>query len=202
LRLSILLLMTILVPVTRRYWAPRVASSLVCTSETPHSDALLLENFDPDYLVFERAETLVRAGVASRVIVHVHASGEDGEPNGVDRGIVELFAKIARLPQFEIVPIRQTEPISFNAAVQIRDALLEKQVRSVVVIAPGFRSRRSALVYRQVLTPAGIRVACDPVFGVYTPANWTETWHGIQGVIEHFTKLQYYRFWVLPWNGS
>jgi hypothetical protein len=140
----------------------------VCTPETPVSDALLLENFDPDFLVFERAETLVRAGVSSRVIVHVHASGEDGEPNGVDRGIVELFAKIARLPQFEIVPIRQTEPISFNAAVQIRDALLEKHVRSVVVIAPGFRSRRSALVYRQVLTPAGIRVTCDPVFGVNT----------------------------------
>jgi hypothetical protein len=28
--------------------------------------------------------------------------------------------------------------------------------------------------------------------------NWTQTWHGIQDVVEQWLKLQYYRLWVLP----
>ena len=65
------------------------------------------------------------------------------------------------------------------------------------MVTPGFRSQRSSLVYQAVLAPAGIAVYCVPVFGQKTPANWTETWHGIQEVAEQFLKLQYYRFYVL-----
>jgi hypothetical protein len=196
LRFLVLLALIVTVTVTKSFWATRLAQSLVCAAETPHSDALLLENFDPDYLVFERAEALERAGIASRAFVPA-ATGEEGEPNAVDKGTVELMAGIARLSNFEIVPVRVTEPISLNAAVQIRDELIKKQIRSVIVVSPGFRSRRSALIYSTVLKPAGIRVSCDPVFGTSTPATWTQTWHGIQGVLEHSVKLLYYRFWVL-----
>ena len=96
-----------------------------------------------------------------------------------------------------IIPIDAVEPISLNAANQIRDALLKENIKSVVVVSPAFRSRRSMLVYDAVLTPAGIRAGCAPVHGLRSPENWTDTWHGIQGVVEQFGKLQYYRFWVL-----
>ena len=197
LRLSVLVLGIGLIAATREYWALRLAESLVCTAETPQSDALLLENFDPDYLVFEHAETLQRSGIAPLAFVPA-ASAEEGGPNAVDRGMADLMARVARLAKFEILPIRVTEPISLNAAIQIRDELVKRQVRSIIVISPGFRSRRSSLIYSRVLNPAGIRVSCDPVFGLTKTTNWTRTWHGIQGVMEHFMKLQYYRFWVLP----
>jgi len=196
-RLSVLLVGIILIVATRDYWALRLAESLVCTADTPPSDALLLENFDPDYLVYERAEALYGMGIAPRIFVPTTANDESG-PTPVDQGITELLARVARLKTFEVLPIRiSEEPISLNAAIQIRDELLKKQVRSIIVIAPGFRSRRSSLVYRTVLNPAGIRVSCDPVFGLNTPSNWTHTWHGIEGVVEHIAKLNYYRFWVL-----
>ena len=201
LRLSLLVLVLVIVPATRRFWAPHFASTLTCTQATPNSDALLLENFDPDYLVFERAETLLRAGIASRVFVPAPA-GAEGEPKGVEKGIVDMMARIARLPKVEIIPIRVIEPISLNAAVDIRDALVKEQIHSIVVVAPGFRSQRSALVYSTVLEPANIQVSCEPVFGLSTGANWTESWHGLQLVLEQFGKLQYYRFWVLPWSKS
>jgi hypothetical protein len=41
-------------------------------------------------------------------------------------------------------------------------------------------------------------VYCAPVFGRTTPERWTATWHGIQDVSEEFLKLQYYRFYVIP----
>ena len=45
---------------------------------------------------------------------------------------------------------------------------------------------------------AGTQLSCVPVFGSTTPQRWTATWHGIQGVVEEFLKLQYYRFYVIP----
>ena len=178
------------------FWTVRLAQGLVCAEHAPNSDALLLENFDQDYLVFERAEVLRRAGLASRVLVPITAS--DGlTPNTVDAETAGVMARVAHLPAFEPIPIQLKEPISLNAAYQIRDFLLQKNVRSVVVVAPGFRSRRSTLVYRTVLEPAGISVGCVPVFGTSTPENWSESTHGIQGVAEQFLKLQYYSFYAL-----
>jgi hypothetical protein len=53
------------------------------------------------------------------------------------------------------------------------------------------------LVYRAVLGKA-TQIHCVPVFGRTTPERWADTWHGIQQVTEEFVKLQYYRFYVLP----
>ena len=101
------------------------------------------------------------------------------------------------MPEPEFIPIQEIEPISLNAAYQIRDFLTKVHLRSVIVVTDGFRSKRSALVYHAVLDPAGINVSCIPVFGQRTPKNWTETWHGIQEVAKQLLKLQYYRFYVL-----
>ena len=109
------------------------------------------------------------------------------------------MARQARLGAWEVLPIREVEPITLNAAAQLRDHLVGERVRSLIVVTQGFRSRRSTLAYRAVLGPAGIQVRCVPVFGLKTPESWTETWHGVQGVSRGaFVKLQYYRFYVLP----
>jgi hypothetical protein len=177
-------------------WTSALARSLVCTEHAPPSDALLLENFDPDYLVFERAETLRRAGVASRILVPLSASKGE-KPDSVETGIADLMARLAHLPAIEGIPIQVEEPITLNAAYQIRDFLKQNNIRSVIVVAPGFRSRRSAMVYSTVLNPAHISVGCVAVFGKTTPENWAESTHGVQGVAEQIVKLLYYRFYKL-----
>lgn len=190
LRLLVLIVVLGTLTFTRGFWTARIAQSLVCAEKAPHSDALLLENFDPDYLVFERAETLYREGIAPRVLVPAASV--------IEEGMAELLARFARLSTFEIIPVGEVqEPISLNSGKHIRDFLKKKHIKSVVVVSPGFRSGRSALVYGTVLAPEGITVGCVPVWGATTASNWTKTWHGIQGVAEQFAKLQYYRFWVL-----
>ena len=67
LRLSVLLFGILIVSLTRGFWTVKIAQTLVCKEQSPHSDALLLENFDPDYLVFERAAALQKAGIAARI---------------------------------------------------------------------------------------------------------------------------------------
>jgi hypothetical protein len=183
---------------TSRYWTVQIARSLVCAEEATPSDAMLIENFDPEYLLFERAAELEERGIARIAVVPVEASSDASVANPVSQGIAEVMARQARLRAWRTVLIRPIEPISLNAALQIRPQLTTKGIKSVIIVTPGFRSRRSALVYRSVFSGAGILVHCVPVFGETPPERWTETWHGIQGVTEEFLKLQYYRFYVLP----
>jgi len=195
--LAVLILAAML---TRHYWTVQIAQSLVCGEDVEPSDAMLIENFDPNYLLFERAEALERAGVARRTFVPVEASPDPTVANPVSVGVAGVMAHQARLRMWTAIPITHTEPISLNAAMQIRQRLGIERVRSVVVVAPALRSRRSALVYRAMLGPANIVVHCAPVFGASSPETWTETWHGVQEVIEEVVKLQYYRLYVLPFR--
>jgi hypothetical protein len=180
-------------------WVRRVGTNLVCEERRgAPADVIVVENFDPNYLVFERAAELRTMGLAQRVLVPTRAASESERPNDVSTGTVELMARIARLSEPEILPIRFEEPISLNAAYQLRSILQKDGASSIIVVVPGFRSRRSVLVYGAVLEEAGVAVSCSPVFGLNTPANWTQTWHGIQEVLMEYGKLQYYRWYVLP----
>ena len=80
-------------------------------------------------------------------------------------GIAEVMARISRIGAIEIVPIREVEPISLNAARDVQRFLEREHIRSVIVVTPLFRSRRSALVYAATLGRAGIAVRCEPVQG-------------------------------------
>jgi uncharacterized SAM-binding protein YcdF (DUF218 family) len=197
LRLALLGGLVLIVSATRAFWIPGIGRSLVCDEERGSGDAILVENFDVSYRVFERAATLQRAGFSGRILVPTQASSDPEQPNLVSKDIVEIMTQVARLQHAEIIPIQGIEPISLNAAYQIRDFLTKQNIRSVVVVTPGFRSRRSALVYQAVLGESGIRVSCVPVFGGQVE-NWSKSWHGIEDVTMQLLKLWYYRLYVLP----
>ena len=192
------LVVILVVLLSRGFWISEIGRSLVCVAESATSDIILVENFDPNYLLFERAAALERAGVAPKTVVPVHASRDSDGVNPISKGIAEVMARQARLRNWGIIPVEDSEPISLNAAAQIRRHLRGNHINSVLVVTPGFRSRRSSLVYRAVLANDGTQVHCVPVFGARTPERWAETWHGIQEVAEEFLKLQYYRFYVIP----
>ena len=200
-RLAMVILVILIVSLTRGLWIPSIGWSVVCAEDVGPSDVILVENFDPTYLLFERASALQKAGLSARVLIPTPTPRDPKVANTVFEGFADVMARVARMQNFEIIPIRQMEPISLNTAYQVRDFLIKEQLSSVIAVTPGFRSRRSSLVYQAVLKPAGIQVYCMPVFGQHTPENWTDTWHGIQEVTEQFLKLQFYRFYVIPLSG-
>jgi len=198
LRLGIVVVAALAMASTSRIWTSAIARSLVCAQDVAPSDLILIENYDPNYLLFERAAALQKDRIAPRALVPVQAWPQDsGTPNYISQTIAEVMARHARMAAWEILPISEVEPISVNAAFQIRQYLLRENVKSLIVVTGGFRSQRSWLIYRTVLAGRGVEVRCDPVFGWATPERWSNTWHGIQSVAEEFVKLQYYRFYFL-----
>ena len=198
LRLGVLTFLLVAFWLTRGYWTAAIARSLVCEAAIAPSDAILLESFESSYLIFERASELRRAGLAARVLVQTSTDPGAQEPNDLAIARVQLMAKIARIDEIEIVPTREVEPIMLNAIRDIQRFLEREHIRSVIVVTPLFRSRRSELVYAATLGRVGITVHCEPVQGSPGVSNWTQSWHGIQNVVEQWLKLQYYRFYVLP----
>jgi hypothetical protein len=203
-RIAILTLMMLLVYSVysmREVWVRWVGQSLVCPQTIGQSDLILVENFDPDYLVFQRTAELQHAGWATRVLIPIPVATDPGQPDKrpyvMSKGVAELMSKLARIHDPQIFPIRAIEPIRLNAAYQLRDHLTKEHLTSVIVVTPIFESMRSYLVYQAVLTLAGIRVYCVPVSGLETAENWTKSWHDIQEVVEQFLKLLFYRLYVL-----
>jgi hypothetical protein len=178
-------------------WLVAVGASLV-HGEQPHAaDLLLIENYDTDYFVFEAAEALVRAGHASRVLVPVIAGPDRRQPGLVQKGFVEVMSRIARVESYEILPVQHDEPVTLSVAVQVADFLEDNGIRSVLVVSTLFRSARSYRVYDHVLTPRGIAFQCVAAQAPMEVGTWWHTWHGVQDVWLEFSKLLYYRFWVL-----
>jgi hypothetical protein len=78
-----------------------------------------------------------------------------GHPD-VTEGVVDLMARFAHLRNWENIPVREIEPISLNAALQASAVLRRQGVWSFGLVTPGFRSRRSSLVYDAVLRRDGV----------------------------------------------
>ena len=112
------------------------------------------------------------------------------------------MARISRLGPFETVPTGGDEPISLNVARDVREYVRRHGIRSVLVCAPLFRSRRSALVYGTVLAESGVVVRCQPAKGLHGVESWTRSWHGVEDVVQQWIKLQYYRLYVIPFLAS
>jgi len=180
-------------------WAHAVGESLVCAQDgkVGRADAILVDDFDRDYLLYERARHLEEDGLSSTVIAPVSLFA-GGSVSPVSEAMVDVLARLARVKQVTKVPVSIVEPISLNAALDIRRFMKQNGITSVIVVTPAFRSARSMMIYRAVLEPAGVLTHCAAVFDQRNPDNWTRSWHGIQDVALQFVKLQYYRFYVLP----
>ena len=197
-RALLLALAVLLVVATRPVWTRLLARPLVCGGTPQTSEAILIENLEPEYLLFEHVALLRSRGLTGRVLVPVQASPDPRQPAQLAGEVVAVMARVARMPAPEIIPVREFEPLSLNVARQVRDFLLREHVASVTVVSPGFRSRRADLVYRAVLADAGIVSSCVAVFGPETPENWSDSWHGRQRVALEVVKFLYYRLYVLP----
>jgi hypothetical protein len=96
-----------------------LGESLVCKESVGISDAILIEDFDNDYLLFKRAASLMKQELVWRVFVIVQEGHVSNMPNTVSFGFVQVMTRAAQMPKLEIIMIRESEPIRVNPALQI-----------------------------------------------------------------------------------
>ena len=192
-----LLVAALLIP--GKYWLSAAAMSLVHTGPVMPAEVILVDPLETHYIIFDRAARLYGRGFGSRFIAPVVTPGAGPQNPGdqVAIDIANLLARTAGIHDPEVITIRDEEPITLNAAIQIRDYLLDHRIGSAVMVTTCFRSQRTFEVYHSVFEPCGLRFSCEPVCGDRSPENWTSSLHGLQEVALELWKLWYYRLWVL-----
>ena len=198
LRIGVLVFVLLVLRLTSGWWTAAIARSLIGNVSIAPSDAILVETFDLNYSLFERAADLRHAGLAARVLVPLQAESNTQEPKAITIAVMELMAARSGIGPVELVPVRDVEPITLNATRDVQRYLEQEHIRSVIVVTSLLRSRRSELIYGATLVRAGIDVRYQPVGDPAAVKHWSRSWHGIQDVLQQWLKLQYYRLYVLP----
>jgi hypothetical protein len=174
-----------------------IGMSLVNEESVGTSDAIVIDNIAPRYLLFERAQELQSRGLSGVVLIPVLKSDSTDQPVLVSLGLINVMCRIARVRNCTTFEAPEREPISLNVAKECAEQLQARGARSVIVITDGFSSRNVAEIYYHLLKPLGINVYVQPVFGLRTPGNWFRSWHGFQQIGLELGKLWYYRIAVL-----
>ena len=146
-RLALLLLILLVLLPTRAVWLTSIGRSIVHEGPVAPGDVIILENYDENYLVFKTAARLQREGLAERAIVPTPIFRDPTRPGLIAEGFVEVMTRVSRLREPNVLPVRHSEPITLNVALQVAEALETEGIEDVIVVSPTFRSRRSLMVY-------------------------------------------------------
>jgi hypothetical protein len=174
-------------------WLPALAETLLCEQHTGVADAVVIDNVQPNYLLFERAQRIQADGLARLVLLPIPAVLQDGTPSDVYVGFMEVMCRIARVAECTPFTAPGYEPISLTVAEGVARESQLRGVRSILLVSSKLRSRRTEAIFKQVLDRRGVRVLCQPVAGTYSTRDWFKTTHGVQDFVLQFGKLWYYR---------
>ena len=112
-RLLIIILLGACFFLTRGFISEKLAESLVYQGTVSKSDAVIIENFDSNYLLFEETAKLVKAGQVGRVYVPVPFNRDRTGPNRVDQEFAEVMCRLSRIEGgCELIPFAEIEPDS------------------------------------------------------------------------------------------
>lgn len=98
----------------------------------------------------------------------------------------ESLCKIIR-PPFQ-------HPATLTSAKAAMGVLASEGVRSVILVSPGFHTRRSYLVYQSLGEPLQIRIYPHASFDGHNHGldKWWTLWPGVRDIVEQCIKLSYY----------
>jgi hypothetical protein len=163
------------------------------------SDVVILEGAEiVETGAAQAAIGLVSAGKGSRVVVVLHVLPGGKKQYGLDDDYPDLVRKkLVRSglteKQVTVIVIPARAPRTLNEATMVLDALSKEGVRHALLLAHGFHTRRSFLVYQHVGQPLGIRIVPSAYFNDYQLNDWWTHHEGVEDFATEVIKLLYYQ---------
>jgi uncharacterized SAM-binding protein YcdF (DUF218 family) len=105
------------------------------------------------------------------------------------RKLEGLGTKADRIQVIEVPP---DHPVTFGEAQIVLSILSKSGVRSAILLADGFHTRRSFWAYKQVGSSLGIEIIPCPCFVSYRNENWWRKTEGVRAFARELAKFVYY----------
>ncbi|MEI8139865.1 MAG: hypothetical protein WCI03_08360 [bacterium] len=177
-----------------RYMAPvndrmESAADVVVLESSEHVDRHLLA----------RAASMVSLGKARRMVVVLHQtasceflSADLKAPLSVARKALDGLGLDET--NCRVIITSSHHPVTLTAATEAMKILAGEGVRSVILVSPGFHTRRSYLVYQSIGAPFRIKIYPHASFegDNHGLDKWWIQYHGVCDFIEQGLKLVYY----------
>lgn len=94
--------------------------------------------------------------------------------------------------QFQILEVPSNHPVTLTEANIILSDLSKSGVKSIILVAKDFHTRRSYWTYKKVGIPFGLEIIPHPYFINYQNENWWQKMPEIQNFLDESVKFFYY----------
>ena len=158
------------------------------------ADVIILEGSESiDRELLLQATKQICSGRANRLVLVMHQiQGKPEVEAKIDREAQIMADHFGLCSQLQIIRTPNTHPITLKEASVVLNELSLQGVHSAIIMTDGFHERRSYLVYKQIGTPLGIRIAPASAFLAYTTDNWWSSSIGRYELFRELTKTAYY----------
>ncbi len=162
------------------------------------ADVAILEGTEfIDRSMVRSGMNLLLSGKVKRIIVVLHRIAPSDRPFAFNEDYPHLVKKEMETlglkeRDFTIIVTHIHEPITLTAARGALEAISKEGVRSVILLSPGFHTRRSYLIYQYLSNPFQIKIFPSACFKSYQLDHWWSQENGWRDFITEFLKLVYY----------
>jgi hypothetical protein len=165
-------------------------------------------NYIADVAILEGAEfidrdivmngmNLLSSGKVKRLIVVLHLIAPSHRPFALNEDYPNLVKKEMEAlglkeRDFRIIVAHIHRPITLIEARGVVETISKEDVKSAVLVSPGFHTRRSYLVYQHACSPFQIRIFPSACFNSYQLDHWWSQERGLRDFTMELLKLAYY----------
>jgi hypothetical protein len=140
---------------------------------------------------------LLSSGRVKRLVIVLQNIAPAHRPYGINGNYPDtVLQKLKNLGLKEteskviVVPIRH--PVTLKEAEVVLKDLSKENIKSAILLSPGFHTRRSYLVYQHVGIPLQIKIFPSACFTNYQLNNWWIQEPGVRDFTVELLKLGYY----------
>ena len=173
------------------------AGNFLAPEGTGRAEVVILEGNGLIKLKAVRMATdLLSSGRADRLVAVTHKDIENGQTFALPDYPSLLAKNLERLglrkDQFQVIVAPSDHPVTLTEAKIVLSHLSRDGVKSVILLAEGFHTRRSYWAYKQVGLPLGIEIIPHPYFTSYPKEVWWQHRSGVGRFIYESFKFIYY----------
>lgn len=172
------------------------AGSYLAPQGSGKADVVILEGSE---LVKEGAALagvgMISSGKGKKLIIVYHELDDNllGRPSPYGAFLAQKLEALGlRREQIEVMEVPEGHPITLNEARVVLASLSGKGIKSAILLAEDFHTRRSYWAYKEVGSGLGIDIAPQPYFARFNSHNWWRQARGIRNFAGESIKFFYY----------
>ena len=140
---------------------------------------------------------LLSSGKVKRLVIVLQNIAPAHRPYGINGNYPDIvLQKLKNLglkeTEFKVIVVPIRHPVTLKEAEVVLEALSKDNIKSAILLSPGFHTRRSYLAYQYVGIPLQIKIFPSACFTEYQLNNWWGQEPGVRDFTVELLKLVHY----------